>query len=96
MPLRNRAVMKTGALIPVPSQRIIATIVIRQNGLKCYAKMPCAVACRRLVGARRLILLLVCCVKGKNCTPKVALPLAKRIRGEWPKAKGVVESIADN
>ena len=36
----NKVTTKLGALIRVPSQRIIATIVIRQNALKCSSKSP--------------------------------------------------------
>jgi len=39
--LANTAAIRLGTLMRAPSQRIIATIVIRQNGLKCYSKMPC-------------------------------------------------------
>ena len=38
--LANRTAMRLGALMRVPSQRIIVTLVIRQNALKCYSKMP--------------------------------------------------------
>ena len=37
--LANTAAIRLGTLIRVPSQRIIATIVIRQNGSKCYPKI---------------------------------------------------------
>ena len=36
----NKVTTKLRALIRVPSQRIIATIVIRQNALKWYSKIP--------------------------------------------------------
>jgi hypothetical protein len=39
--LAKTAAMRLGTLMRVPSQGIIATIVIRQNALKCYSKMPC-------------------------------------------------------